>query len=82
MHEHLASFQEILGSASRSTTPTSRKSPAHDVATQSNQSRNDQSGNNSARHNQKGPRNKSQQRDRKDSVKNDQVEQKVIISHI
>lgn len=65
----------MLSGGSRSTTPTSRKSPAHDVATQSNQSRNDQSGNNSAR---RGSRNKSQPRERKDSAKNDQVEHKVI----
>lgn len=79
----LGSLQEIIsGGGSRSTTPTSRKSPAHDVGTQSNQSRNDQSGNNSGRDNSRrgGPRNKSQQRERKDSTKNDQAD-KVIISH-
>lgn len=72
-----SSLHEMISGGSRSTTPTSRKSPAHDVGTQSNQSRNDQTGNNSARDNsRRGPRNKSQQRERKDSTKNDQVEQK------
>ena len=76
---YLGSFHELIsGGGSRSTTPTSRKSPAHDVATQSNQSRNDQSGNNSVRDNRRGSRNKSQQRERKDSAKNDQAEHKVI----
>jgi protein LSM14 len=53
-------------SQSRSTTPTSstRKSPTHDMATQANQS-----SNNSA--SKKGNRNRSQPRERRDSIKND-----------
>lgn len=77
-YDCLGSFHEMISGGSRSTTPTSRKSPAHDVGTQSNQSRNEQLGNTSARDNsRKGPRNKSQQRERKDSTKNERVEQKV-----
>ncbi|XP_037045668.1 protein LSM14 homolog A isoform X1 [Bradysia coprophila] len=69
------SFHEMLSGGSRSTTPTSRKSPAHD--SKPNQSRNEQGGNNSQRDNsRRGNRNKSQQRERKDSTKNDQVEHK------
>ncbi|KAJ6641987.1 Protein LSM14 like A, partial [Pseudolycoriella hygida] len=71
------SLQEILSGGSRSTTPTSRKSPSHDIGTQVNQSRNEQTGNNSVRDNsRRGNRNKSQQRERKDSSKNEQVEHK------
>lgn len=72
-----SSFHEMLSGGSRSTTPTSRKSPAHDVGPKPNQSRNEQMGNNSQRDNsRRGNRNKSQQRERKDSSKNDQVEHK------